>query len=382
MKIKPLTLLICFSLSTFLSRGQIPAGYYNSASGLTGAALKTALYHIIDNHTVLTYTNVWTAFQATDDKPDGSVWDIYSNCYYTFIINQCGTYSGECDCYNREHSFPRSWYLSEYPMFSDLFHVYPADAKVNEMRSDHPFGKVTNPTYISGNGSKVGPCSYPGFSGTVFEPVDEYKGDIARSYFYMATRYENLIAGWQANGTADNVLNGTSFPCFDSWFINMLGEWHVADPVSQKEIDRNNEIYNTYQHNRNPYIDHPEYVYQVWGVGTPPVKPEPTNNAADFSAHNIIIQWTDATGAFVPDGYLVRMSTSGFSNIAVPVDGVPIADGPADKNIPFGVQQAWFKNLNSNTVYYFKIFPFKGSGNLINYKTEGTVPQIQKVTAP
>jgi endonuclease I len=380
MRIKTLATGLIIIILYLSSSAQIPEGYYNSAAGLSGSALKTALYYIIDNHTVLTYDNVWTAFQTTDKRTDGKVWDLYSNCNFTFIVNQCGTYSGECDCYNREHSFPRSWYNSEFPMFSDLFQLYPTDGKVNEMRSDSPYGEVGTATYISGNGSMTGNCVYPGFTGTVFEPIDEYKGDFARSYFYMATRYENLIAGWQSNGSADEILNGTTFPCFDTWFINLMGQWHIADPVSQKEINRNNAIYTYFQHNRNPYIDHPEYVYLVWGVGAPPLKPEPTNNPADFSAHNIILQWTDASGSDLPEGYLVRMSSSSFGGIISPADGIPVTDSGTDKNIPFGVQKAWFTNLIPNTTYYFKIFPYTGSGNAINYKTDGIIPQLQQTT--
>ncbi len=150
-------------------------------------------------------------------------------------------------------------------MVSDAFHIYPTDGKVNGIRSNYPFGTVKSPTTTTGNGSKLGPCSFPGYTGTVFEPIDEYKGDFARSYFYMATCYEDKIASWQGNGNANEVLNGTSYPCFDPWFINLLLTWNITDPVSQKEIDRNNVVY-TYQKNRNPYIDHPEYVNNVWGT--------------------------------------------------------------------------------------------------------------------
>lgn len=376
-------LALLFILSITLSGvGQPPSGYYNTANGLTGASLKTALYNIIKNHTVLSYDNLWTAFQTTDKRSNGKVWDMYSNCTFTFGSDKCGNYSNECDCYNREHSFPQSWFGSSSPMVSDLFHIYPTDGKVNGMRNNYPFGTVASPTYTSGNGCKLGPCSFTGYSGIVFEPLDEYKGDFARSYFYMATRYENLIAGWQSNTGADAVLNGTSFPCYELWFLNLLGAWNASDPVSQKEIDRNNEIYTSYQHNRNPYIDHPEYVYLVWGLGAPPATPEPSNNPANFSAHNIHLQWNDATGTNLPDGYLIRMSTSGYAAIPEPVDGTVVLNSPTDKNVAFGATEAWFSNLNSNTTYFFKIFGYNGSGNAINYKTDGVVPQLQQSTSP
>lgn len=377
---KPIYLLLFILTLSLPGFSQIPSGYYNPANGLSGAALKTALYNVINNHTVISYDGLWNAFVTTDDNSSGHVWDMYSTCTFTFGANQCGNYSSECDCYNREHSFPKSWFGDASPMISDLFHIYPTDGKVNGMRNNYPYGTVASPTNTSLNGSKLGPCSYPGYTGVVFEPIDEYKGDFARSYFYMATRYENLIASWQGNTGADAVLNGTSFPCFNTWFLNLLGAWSYADPVSQKEIDRNNEIYANYQHNRNPYIDHPEYVYLVWGVGAPPALPEPTNYPADFSAHNIHLQWTDATGSILPSAYLIRMNSTGFQNITLPMDGIPIPDSSTDKNVPYGPHQTWFNNLNPGTTYYFKLFGYSGSGNTINYNTNGMVPQVQLST--
>ena len=264
---------LIFSL---ILNAEIPPGYYESATG-SGYTLKTQLHNIIDGHTVVSYTpGLWNAFPSTDAdvyyENDGSVLDMYSEnpsgtdqYNFTFGTNQCGTYSVEGDCYNREHSMPQSWFNEASPMVSDIFHIYPTDGKVNGMRSSYPFGEVNAPTLISLNGSKLGPCSYPGYSETVFEPLDEFKGDFARSYFYMATRYEDVISGWSSP-----ILDGSSDKAFVDWHLNLLIDWHNNDPVSQKEIDRNDSIYTKVQHNRNPFIDHPEYVYSIWG-GTPPV---------------------------------------------------------------------------------------------------------------
>lgn len=255
-----------------------PANYYSTAEGKTGYDLKTALHNIIKNHNVQSYGSLWTHFQSTDKKPNGKVWDMYSDVpggtpayEYSFGgSNQCGgSYSNEGDCYNREHSFPKSWFNLASPMYSDLFHLYPTDGYVNGMRWNHPFGEVANPEKVSTNGSKLGPCSYPGYSGTVFEPIDEYKGDFARTYFYMATRYQDVIASWEHySSEGDAVLDGSSDKVFEDWVLNLLYSWHVQDPVSQKEIDRNNAVY-AIQGNRNPYIDHPEWVSAVWGLTQP-----------------------------------------------------------------------------------------------------------------
>lgn len=256
---------------TLILNAEIPAGYYDSATG-SGYTLKTQLHNIIDDHTVVSYDALWTHFQSTDVdnyyENNGSPLDMYSEnpsgpdpYNWTFVSDQCGNYTGEGSCYNREHSFPKSWFNDASPMYSDIFHLYLTDGYVNGRRSNWPFGEVNAPTWTSLNGSKVGPCSYPGYTGTVFEPLDEFKGDFARSYFYMATRYEDVISGWPGS----DMLDGSADKVYTDWALNMLIEWHTNDPVSQKEIDRNNIIYSDVQGNRNPFIDNPNYVYQIWG---------------------------------------------------------------------------------------------------------------------
>jgi len=266
--------LLTFSATVFAQ----PTGYYDPAAGKTGAELKTVLYNIIKGHTSISYDALYEAYKTTDNiivSGSSNVYDMYSikadgsaNYYYSHQTKTCGNYSSEGDCYNREHSMPQSWFNSSSPMVSDLFHVYPTDGKVNGMRSNYPFGKVGSVTYTSTNGSKLG-SSDPatGYTGTVFEPIDEYKGDFARTYFYMATRYENVIASWASNGSAGQILDGTAFPVFKIWYKNLMLQWNQQDPVSPKEITRNDAAY-AIQHNRNPYIDHPEYAEAVWGNGT------------------------------------------------------------------------------------------------------------------
>lgn len=266
---KKLSLLFITFLFVSLIYGQIPAGYYDNAQGQSGAQLKTTLHTIIKDHTERSYNNLWTDFQKTDKKANGKVWDMYSDVpggtpayEWTFGSDQCGNYSGEGSCYNREHSFPKSWFSDASPMYTELFHIYPTDGYVNGKRSNFPFGEVSSPTWTSTNGSKLGPNSTQGYSGTVFEPIDEYKGDFARTYFYMATCYEDKITSWNSV-----VLDGSKFPAYVAWHLDLLIRWHEEDPVSQKETARNNEIYGI-QHNRNPFIDHPEYVATVWGIAS------------------------------------------------------------------------------------------------------------------
>lgn len=264
---KPAILLSIFFLAAFSGKAQAPPSYYNTAEGLNGTALRSALHQIIKDHNSLGYAALWNAYQTTDKRPDnGKVWDIYSDrpgstppYYFTFGSDQCGSYDSENDCYNREHSWPQSYFNDNEPMRSDLFHVYPTDGWVNNKRNNFAYGEVSAPAWTSMNGSKLGPNTYPGYSGTVFEPIDSFKGDLARTYFYMATRYYTEDGGWNNWAMANKAE-------LKPWAIAMLLEWHHNDPVSLKEVNRNNAVY-AKQNNRNPFIDYPEYADCIWGTG-------------------------------------------------------------------------------------------------------------------
>lgn len=258
-----------FSLIAFVPAmmAQAPEGYYDDIEGLTDKEIKTKLYEIINSHTALSYDKLWTAFKSTDKREDGTVWDMYSTCKFYFGNDQCGNYSNVGDCYNREHSFPKSWFNDAKPMYTDLFHLYPTDGKVNGQRSNYPFGECDGGKSLSSKAlGKLGTSTFPGYSGKVFEPDDEYKGDFARSYFYMATCYEDRFSSFHSD-----MLAGNKYPAYKTWAINLLLKWHRQDPVSEKEINRNNEIYKNWQHNRNPFIDYPQLAEYIWGdkVGEP-----------------------------------------------------------------------------------------------------------------
>ncbi|WP_293872235.1 endonuclease [Flavobacterium sp.] len=256
----------------------IPPGYYSSATG-TGFILKTQLFNKISPHNTISYgSGLWNLFQTSDDRPDGFVWEIYSNCNFIFgsVANggqqDDGTLgTAECQRYNKEHTFPKSWFggSNTSQMYSDAFIVMPSDKKDNNLRGNLVYATV-NPSVTNsiGNGWKIGSCVAPNYpySLQVFEPADQFKGDFARNYFYMATCYEDQIGTWQTlDPNGDTVLDGSNNKVFEQWYLNLLYSWHIADPVSQKEIDRNDAIY-AVQGNRNPFIDHPEYVFQIWGA--------------------------------------------------------------------------------------------------------------------
>ena len=244
--------------------------YYQNADGKMGAELKTAMSGIIYNHTQKSYDDLWIAFQTTDVRSDGKIWDMYSIITNYEPVTSGSSYSKEGDFYNREHSFPQSWFGSNTPMYTDLHHIYPTDGFVNGKRANYPFGETSNPTYTSANGfSKLGTCSFPGYTGIVFEPADEYKGDFARTYFYMVTCYEEKLSDWytsyaNAQEGLKATIDGTTYPGLSAWQLRMLMKWAQDDPVSEKETNRNNAVY-AIQHNRNPFIDYPGLEEYIWG---------------------------------------------------------------------------------------------------------------------
>lgn len=256
---------------------QIPAGYYSTATG-TGYTLKTQLFNIIKNQTDLGYSGLWVTYQTSDRdvftgtgyENDNTIYDMYTEnptgsageCGFIYGTDQdTGSGGGsECDVYNREHIVPQSIFSQAAPMRHDAHFVTPTDKKVNGDRGDNPHGNVAVVSSTTNNGGKHGTSAIAGYVGQVFEPNSAFKGDIARMYFYFATRYEDQIASWSYP-----MFNGTSNQVFTNSFLNMLITWHNNDPVSVFEITRNNAIY-ARQNNRNPFIDHPEYVCQIYSV--------------------------------------------------------------------------------------------------------------------
>lgn len=314
---KKVSFLYLMIVSSFVF-AQIPPGYYNTAQGLTGNTLKTALHNIIKNHTQISYASLWNTYIKTDRKSNGKVWDIYSDVpsgtppyQFTFSTDQCGNYAVEGDCYNREHSWPQSWFNSVNGPVSDMFHIYPTDGKVNGQTSNYPYGNVTTASWTSLNGGKLGACTNLGYSLTAFEPIDEYKGDLARSYFYMSTRYYLEDGSWT---TSEATNKSIILP----WEMNVLLQWHHQDPVSSKEIARNDSIYYRYQHNRNPFIDNPQWADSIWTMDVTvflqnyefayafSLAPNPAKDVFSISAQikntdNCTITITDITGKLIEE---------------------------------------------------------------------------------
>lgn len=336
-------------LSIF-SYAQIPAGYYNSATG-TGYTLKTQLFNKIKGHTNNTYAGLWITYSTSDRdsfyENDNSILDIYSEnptgndpYVYQYSADQCGVYVIESSCYNREHIIPQSVFGSASPMYEDAHFVIPADGYVNGMRSNHPHGNVATATWTSQNGSKRGTSAVTGYTGTVFEPLDEFKGDIARMYFYFVTRYENLVASYASYP----MFNGTSNQVFATPFLNMLITWHNQDPVSAREIARNNAIY-LRQNNRNPFIDHPEYVGLIWGATSDTQAPSTVTNltVTNNTTSSLQLNWNASTDNVAVTGYDIYINGIYHSTVT----GTSIN----------------LTNLTSNTNYSFYVVAKDAAGN-------------------
>ena len=288
-----------------------PPGYYASAAGKTCADLKTTLKTIISNMSPKSYNALLTQYTKTDVKPNenGSgqqIWDVYSDNPtgldpYSFIPgNTCGNYSNEGDCYNREHSFPQNWFgggTSNGPG-TDYHHVFPTDGKVNGMRSNYLYGEVAVASKTSLNGSKLGTSAIAGFTDPVFEPLDSFKGDLARAFLYMVTRYESNIPQWAviSGSNGAEALNPSTFPSVDIPYLQVMLKWHHLDPVSAKEITRNNGAY-VFQGNRNPYVDHPDFADLVWNNTCPGLSTLPVD-IISFSGklidNKVMLEWLAA----------------------------------------------------------------------------------------
>jgi endonuclease I len=297
----------------------IPAGYYNAATGLTCAALKTALATIVTTGmTPKTYGDLWTQYLISDVKPrevgpgtsPNVIWDVYSDNPtgtdpYNFTPGTVasggqqdngGAASTEGVLYNREHSVPQSWFGASAASGSigpesDYFHVFPTDKVVNANRGNFIYGTVSAPTITSANGGKLGPNTFTGLSGTAFEPIDAFKGDLARGFLYFVTRYQSNMVGWEALSTeGDKAFDGTTWPSVEPSYLQLMIQWHNLDPVSQKEVDRNNAGY-TFQGNRNPFIDHPEYVGAIWAGGCSTLPVSIISFTANFKLGKVVLDW-------------------------------------------------------------------------------------------
>jgi endonuclease I len=244
----PVLFLVLFTASLF---AQIPSGYYDVAQGKSGESLKAALHNIIKNHHEFSYGDLWDILSATDEDPNN-----HNNVIliYTGISRAKSDHGGNSGQWNREHVWAKSHggFGTTPPAGTDAHHIRPADVRVNGLRGNLDFD----------NGGSLVPGTTGCYSDNdSFEPRDAVKGDVARMIFYMATRYEG-DNGEPDLEVVDHVNTGTN-P--EMGKLSTLLQWNAQDPPDDFERHRNDVIYYDYQHNRNPYIDHPGYIQKIWG---------------------------------------------------------------------------------------------------------------------
>ena len=359
---------------------QIPDGYYDDADGLSGTALKEALHNIIKGHHKITYDEVKEALKITDrDTVDADK----VICFYTGWTYEADSFGGDYNDWNREHVWSRSHggfdYNSVYG--TDLHQLRPTDASVNSAKGNRDFDWGTE-EYLDNGGTIPTGCYKANY---VWEPRNAVKGDVARIIFYMATRYEgddnelDLEVIDQINTAGDSNL-----PFYGK--LSTLLIWHHNDPVDDFERNRNDIIYQQYQHNRNPFIDHPEYIDSIWGNT---LSAEPSNHVQNFvvtqtTATSISLSWQPNDGSVAAHGFIIKANTTG--TFTAPSDGTEIAndtdlsDGEGAVNLSHNITSYEWTNLSPHTTYYFAIYPFTNTGNEIDYKTDGTIPTTHGTT--
>lgn len=271
--------IVCFAFCSVCAE-QMPEHYYDRANGQKDGVLKDSLKSAIRKHTAIPYgtgaNSTWGVFFYSDRDEEGYIMDMYCDQWYK--VSSPGEAATGC---NIEHSFAKSWWGgAENDAYKDCYHLNPSNSTANSARSNYPLGVPVKELKSNTGSLKVGKMHHPtmDLDFWVFEPKDEYKGDFARAYFYMATCY-----GHWSNGTYDPVCSayqgwrldnsnvGSKFAMqndnyleFQPWEQDVLIQWHRQDPVSIKEINRQDAVSN-FQHNRNPFIDYPYLAEYIWG---------------------------------------------------------------------------------------------------------------------
>jgi endonuclease I len=372
-------------------RQPIIAPYYSTVdTNLTCDAFKTALKNrILNNHVPITYTQVLTAFASTDISSGNNIVERYSNCQFTYTTAPCSGNSDTCQCYNRDHVVPQSWFgdWDNYPMYSDMHHIFPSDGYINSAKKGNlPVGIVNGAgSYSNSAGVKVGnSAAANGFTGEVFEPGNQYKGDFARAYLYFVTRYQDSIANFETRFPS-SPFNSANYTGLDKWILKILVQWHKQDPPSSLEIFRNDSVYRI-QGNRNPYIDYPQWVEKVFGTNgdacglyadcTQPTA-VPTNlTFTSITKNSISGKFNKPVGG--ADGYVIlyrkgsqfipNLRDSSNYNIGQLVtNSYPDSAYVADTSLNANDTTFTISGLDSSSLYWIAIVPFNNCDYGKNY---------------
>lgn len=240
---------LCPTVTTTTPAPIVPVGKEAYWAGVNLSSTLAIQARLKQGAAVLTYRDLWAVINASwVDLPgrcQNGVFDVYSNKCWLPVTDQCGSgqsYIEEGECYNREHSWPKSWWGGvQNAAWNDVFHVFPADGTVNRIRSNFPYDKVDDPVVLTSAGHKRGPCTTAGApSGSCFEPNDAMKGMLARGHFWVTTRYQGEINNWE----------------LEAWKVPVLLRWNAEHPPEAWEVELNDRL-EGWQGNRNPFIDFP-----------------------------------------------------------------------------------------------------------------------------
>ena len=260
-------LMFLLLLLPYAAVADVPKDYYKGVDGKKKAALKAAMHDVIAPHTKIGYGNLWVSYEKVDylDKTNAQgqhkVMDYYSDEVHYFT----GT-GAAVSGMNKEHVAPQSWWGggTGIAVGNDLFQVIPSESKANSAKGNYPLGVVTGSVSYPSKGTtntrmKTGHDSN-GYM--VFEPCDEYKGDFARIFFYVATCYPDV--NWENRSDVNVSFTREDYPTLKADILPMLLQWSKNDPVSDWEITRNERVYKE-QGNRNPFVDFPNLAEYIWG---------------------------------------------------------------------------------------------------------------------
>ena len=389
-----LSLTIALFFAFGMMAEDIPAGYYQDINGKKDAELKTALslivrggeryeygpnqYHTSSNPPEwekgdLKAFGTWQAFPATDMHPDGIIWDMYSKSTRYYPNRR-----GDSGCsLNIEHCLPKSWWGGEVnDAYKDLYHLNPSDARANGQKNNYPPGHVQKGDKFDNGSLRMDSKAKSQYGFICFEPEEQYRGDFARAYFYIATAYEDLV--WQSGTTpfdAANAMDNDSYLEFKPWLIEVLLDWHRADPVSDKEICRADRI-SDIQHNRNPFIDYPELVEYIWGdkKGTDVDLsalicafqtgqcPEPITPTPDPNKYDTLINLPAATKSNINaiQGTITGSTNDGVATNAA-TGNASCVMGPSDRD---GVITFTGLNLKDTAVLAFRASPYNSATSM------------------
>jgi endonuclease I len=380
--------------------------YYNSINSASSSFITDLESRIRTPYTRITYDNYKTTivpnFESRDTTSSRKVITcIYSglNYVYTPPFAWIGSVGVNSDSgFSREHTWCQSWMptvsasgFTNLPEYSDQHHLFPVNQnKVNGVRSNHPLGNVVTLTssYLNGKlGTDVN-------GKTIYEPRAEHKGDAARALLYMCVRYDG-VGGytWNFNNLNTVTLPGQSSPEAPEDLAALIA-WHKQDPPDKWEVDRNTYI-ETIQKNRNPFVDHPEYVNYIdfnnLSKLSPVYSTEPTNQPTAASVSTITnssfaVSWTEAAaGTQSPSGYLIEIYNT--NTYFIPIDGssyaddTNLSDGKGIKNCASGTTSTTFTGLTAGTTYYVRLYSYNGVTTAVNYKIDGTIASVTGTTS-